>query len=211
MAPAVAAALISAAATMAKAQSDKHAAAGQNKGGNYQVDIKAPESNTSSQPQMQVEQYNAPQKSSNNNSNGAMIDAASGVGKAIIEDKLNNKNDISTLGWQSSDERLKNIFGDNEDAIKVFANLDAIKFTYNDKAKEIPGSEEKGVDDDMHYGLKAQELAENPLTQSAVKKDPLSDYLEVDTKELTMANTAIISEICKRILIIEKVLGIKVV
>ena len=63
----------------------------------------------------------------------------------------------------------------------------------------------------MHYGLKAQDLAKNPLTESAVKKDPLSDYLEVDTKELTMANTAIISEICKRILILEKVLGIKVV
>lgn len=111
----------------------------------------------------------------------------------------------------SSDERLKNIFGDNEDAIKAFANLNAIKFTYNDKAKDIPGAEEKGVDDDVHYGLKAQELASNPLTESAVKKDPISEYLEVDTKELTMANTAIISEICKRILIIEKVLGIKVI
>ena len=129
-----------------------------------------------------------------------MIDAASDVVGKMVTSKM-----------ESSDERLKNIFGDNEDAIKVFADLDAIKFTYNDKAKEIPGSEEKGVDDDVHYGLKAQELAKNPLTESAVKKDPLSDYLEVDTKELTMANTAIISEICKRILIIEKVLGIKVV
>ena len=213
MAPVIAAALISAAATMAKAQADKKAAAGQNKGGNYQVDIKAPDSNTSSQPQMQIEQYNAPQKSNNNNSNGAMIDAASGVGKAIIEDKLNNQNNnsISTLGWQSSDERLKNIFGDNEDAIKAFAKINAIEFTYNDKAKEIPNGESNGVDDDKHFGVKAQELAENPLTESAVKKDPLSEYLEVDTKELTMANTAIISEICKRILILEKVLGIKVV
>ena len=111
----------------------------------------------------------------------------------------------------ASDERLKNIFGDNEDAIKVFANLNAIKFTYNDKAKELPDGKDKGVDDDMHYGLKAQELAKNPLTESAVTKDPISNYLQVDTKELTMANTAIISEICKRILIIEKVLGIKVV
>lgn len=111
----------------------------------------------------------------------------------------------------SSDERLKNIFGDDEDAIKVFANLNAIKFTYNDKAKELPDGKDKGVDDDMHYGLKAQELAQNPLTESSVKRDPISDYLMVDTKELTMANTAIISEICKRILIIEKVLGIKVV
>ena len=111
----------------------------------------------------------------------------------------------------ASDERLKRIFGDNEDAIKCFANINAIKFTYNDKARDLPGSEEKGVDNDPHYGVKAQELARNPLTESAVQKDPISDYLEVDTKELTMANTAIISEICKRILIIEKVLGIKVV
>lgn len=111
----------------------------------------------------------------------------------------------------ASDERLKRIFGDNEDAIKCFANINAIKFTYNDKAHDIPGSEDKGVDNDPHYGVKAQELAENPLTESAVSKDPISEYLQVDTKELTMANTAIISEICKRILIIEKVLGIKVV
>ena len=114
-------------------------------------------------------------------------------------------------GSTASDERLKNIFGNNEDAIRVFANLDAIKFTYNDKAKDLPDGKDKGVDDDVHYGLKAQDLAKNPLTESAVSKDPISEYLQVDTKELTMANTAIISEICKRILIIEKVLGIKVV
>ena len=109
------------------------------------------------------------------------------------------------------DERLKNIFGENEDAIKCFAKINAIKFTYNDKAKELPDSEKKGVDDDAHYGVKAQEIAENPLTASTVSKDPISDYLQIDVKELTTANTAIISEICKRILIIEKVLGIKVV
>ena len=119
--------------------------------------------------------------------------------------------DAGDMGDTSSDERLKNIFGDNEDAIKCFARINAIKFVYNDKAHDIPGSEEKGVDNDPHYGIKAQELAANPLTQSVVKRDPISDYLTVDVKELTTANTAIISEICKRILIIEKVLGIKVV
>ena len=111
----------------------------------------------------------------------------------------------------ASDERLKNIFGENEDAIKCFARINAIEFTYNDKAKEIPDGENKGIDDDAHYGVKAQELAENPFTECAVKKDPISDYLTIDVKELTTANTAIISEICKRILVIEKVLGIKVV
>jgi hypothetical protein len=152
---------------------------------------------------MKIDQYEKPQTSSNNNK-GAIIDAAGNVIDKVVTSKMASK-------MESSDGRLKNIFGDNEDAIKVFANLNAIKFTYNDKAKEIQDSEGKGVDDDVHYGLKAQDLAKNPLTESAVKKDPLSEYLEVDTKELTMANTAIISEICKRILILEKVLGIKVV
>jgi hypothetical protein len=200
MAPVIAAALISAAATMAKSQADKRANAGNGAGGNYQVDVKAPDSGNGNQPQMQIEEYKAPQKSGGNNSNGAMIDAASDVVGKMVTSKM-----------ESSDERLKNIFGDNEDAIKAFAKINAIEFTYNDKAKEIPNGESNGVDDDKHFGVKAQELAENPLTESAVKKDPLSEYLEVDTKELTMANTAIISEICKRILILEKVLGIKVV
>ena len=194
MAPVIAAALIGAASTLAKSQQDKRAAAGQGQDRNYQVEI-----NTGDDNGMKIDQYEKPQASSNNNK-GAIIDAARNVVDKVVTSKM-----------ESSDERLKNIFGDNEDAIKVFANLNAIKFTYNDKAKEIPDSEGKGVDDDMHYGLKAQDLAKNPLTESAVKKDPLSDYLEVDTKELTMANTAIISEICKRILILEKVLGIKVV
>ena len=194
MAPVIAAALIGAASTLAKSQQDKRAAAGQGQDRNYQVEI-----NTGDDNGMKIDQYEKPQTSSNNNK-GAIIDAAGNVVDKVVTSKM-----------ESSDERLKNIFGDNEDAIKVFANLNAIKFTYNDKAKEIPDSEGKGVDDDMHYGLKAQDLAKNPLTESAVKKDPLSEYLEVDTKELTMANTAIISEICKRILILEKVLGIKVV
>ena len=196
MAPVIAAALISAAASMAKSQQDKRAAAGQTGEKNYQIDMNGGNNNGG----MQIDTYQQPQKASGGNSGGAMIDAAGDVIGKVVTSKM-----------ESSDERLKNIFGDDEDAIKVFADLDAIKFTYNDKAKEIPDSEGKGVDDDMHYGLKAQDLAKNPLTESAVNKDPLSDYLEVDTKELTMANTAIISEICKRILILEKVLGIKVV
>ena len=208
MAPVIAAALISAAATMAKAKQDQKANAAQG-GGDYSVDVKTPQSgNTNSQPQMQIEEYKPAGKSQGNNK-GAMIDAASDViGKAVSS---GNNGGSNYSGWISSDERLKNIFGDNEDAIKAFAKINAIEFTYNDKAKELPNGESNGVDDDKHFGVKAQELAENPLTESAVKKDPLSEYLEIDTKELTMANTAIISEICKRILIIEKVLGIKVV
>lgn len=142
------------------------------------------------------------------------IMGASGEGGADMGADAGDMGDMADAGDAAdaaSDERLKNIFGDNEDAIKCFSKINAIEFTYNDKAKDIPGGEEKGIDDDAHYGVKAQELAENPLTESAVKRDPISDYLTIDIKELTTANTAIISEICKRILAIEKILGIKVV
>jgi hypothetical protein len=142
---------------------------------------------------------------------GSFGGGSEGAGDVASNVDAGDMGDMADAADAASDERLKRIFGDNEDAIKCFANINAIKFTYNDKAHDIPGSEDKGVDNDPHYGVKAQELAENPLTESAVSKDPISEYLQVDTKELTMANTAIISEICKRILIIEKVLGIKVV
>ena len=120
-----------------------------------------------------------------------------------------NKED-AVEGATTSDERLKNIFGDNEDIIKVFAKIDAIQFTYKDKAHNIPDAENRGVDDDLHYGIKAQDLEKNPMTASAVVEDEQGNKL-VDTKELTTINSAVISEICKRLEIIEKVLGIKVV
>ena len=131
-------------------------------------------------------------------------DALSNVGKNN-EEKPNDESQPET-----SDERLKNIFGDNEDIIKIFSKIDAIQFTYKDKAHEIPNAEERGVDDDLHYGIKAQDLEKNPLTKSAVVEDEQGNKL-VDTKELTTINSAVLSEICKRLEAIEKILGIKVV
>ena len=139
-------------------------------------------------------------------------DALSNIGKGDNNDSGEDKKDAvsDVAGNITSDERLKRIFGDNEDAIKAFAKLDSIKFTYNDKAKEIHPNEENGVDNDLHYGIKAQDLEKNPYTAAVVSKDP-NGYEQIDPSELTAANTAVIAEICKRLLIIEKVLGIKVV
>lgn len=161
---------------------------------------------------LELDPMKASGKSSGGMNIGGMANLMKGMGSfGDNADMASDMGDMADVADVASDERLKRIFGDDEDAISAFAKINAIKFIYNETAKEIPGGEKKGVDEDPHYGVKAQELAENSLTESAVKKDPISDYLEVDTKELTMANTAIISEICKRILIIEKVLGIKVV
>lgn len=141
-------------------------------------------------------------------------------GEKDEEEEEDTQNAVNMLGSSSggmnmgslSDERLKRIFGeDNEDAIKAFSKIDAIKFQYNDKAKEIYPDGEKNVDDDPHYGVKAQDLQKNPYTASTVQKDPESGYLNVNTQELTMANSAVISDICKRLLAIENILGIKVV
>ena len=108
----------------------------------------------------------------------------------------------------SSDERLKRIFGENA-PIDCFAKINAIQFEYNDKAKEIHPDGENGVDNDPHLGVKAQDLADNPMTASTVSKDA-DGYLQVNPSELTMANTAVISEICKHLKVIEKILGVKV-
>jgi hypothetical protein len=54
-------------------------------------------------------------------------------------------------------------------------------------------------------------LKSNPYTASTVQTDPNTGYLNVNTQELTMANSAVISDICKRLLAIEKILGVKVV
>lgn len=128
-----------------------------------------------------------------------------------IKDFFNKKEEKEgqTENPVTSDERLKRIFGDNEDAIRAFSKLKSIRFTYTDEAKKIHPGEENGVDNDLHYGIKAQDLEKNPFTAAVVSKDP-EGYKQIDPSELTAANTAVIAEICKRLLIIEKRLGIKV-
>jgi hypothetical protein len=155
--------------------------------------------------------YQKPEEQDTSGTQGVSnaISKIADAGKDALSNIGNNEEEKKEDGT-TSDERLKRIFGDNEDAIKAFAKLDSIKFTYNDKAKEIHPNEENGVDDDLHYGIKAQDLEKNPFTAAVVSKDP-EGYKQIDPAELTAANTGVVAEICKRLLIIEKVLGIKVV
>jgi len=129
----------------------------------------------------------------------------SDMGKSALSNIVDKGEEEDT-----SDERLKNIFGDNEDIIKIFSKIKAIQFTYNDKAKKVHPNGENQVDDDVHLGIKAQDLEKNPLTASTVSEDA-SGFKQVNTQELTMANSAVISELCRRIEILEKILGVKVV
>lgn len=206
MAPVIAAALISAAATAAKSQADKRASA--SGGGNYQIDMKTPDSGSANSPSVKVDTYQPQNNNGSGNNMSWVVDTAANVANKAVNEY--NKNKAEENKEETSDERLKNIFGDNEDIIKIFSKINAIEFKYNDKAQQIAGGEEKGIDNDLHLGIKAQDLEKSPLTESAVSEDANGNKI-VDTKELTMANSAVISEICKRLEAIERVLGIKVV
>ena len=103
---------------------------------------------------------------------------------------------------QASDEQLKNKSVFNDDIIDLFSKINAYDFAYTDKAKDLYLGN-KGVDNDEHVGVMAQELQQNPITDSTVAKDE-NGYLSIDTKELTMADTAVLSDVCKRLLQIEE-------
>lgn len=103
---------------------------------------------------------------------------------------------------QVSDEQLKNKSVFNDDIIDLFSKINAYDFAYTDKAKDLYLGN-KGVDNDEHVGVMAQELQQNPITDSAVAKDE-NGYLSIDTKELTMADTAVLSDVCKRLLQVEE-------
>ena len=103
----------------------------------------------------------------------------------------------------NSDERLKEVFGDSisDRIIEDFAKIAAIDFKYTPEAQnEYKG--ENGVDDKDHTGVIAQELAGTKSTESTVSPDE-NGNLAVDTRHLTMTNTAAIAELSRRVLTLE--------
>ena len=115
-----------------------------------------------------------------------------------------NISDISNIGKTlNSDARLKEVYGESisDRIIEDFAKIAAIDFKYKPEAqKEYAG--EHGVDDKEHTGVIAQELADTKSTESTVSPDE-NGNLSVDTQQLTMANTAAIAELSRRILTLE--------
>ena len=102
-----------------------------------------------------------------------------------------------------SDESLKDIYGDSvsDRIIKDFAKIAAIDFSYKSEAqKKYAGN--PGVDDKEHTGVIAQELAQTKSTESTVSPDE-NGNLSVDTRQLTMTNTAAIAELSRRVLTLE--------
>lgn len=100
-----------------------------------------------------------------------------------------------------SDECLKQFFYEDDnnkffdsDILEAYKNLDSVQFTYTEEATELDPSQDTKT---LHTGLLAQDIKAQPLLESAVKQDPESGYYMVDTREMTMANAAAISDIAK--------------
>lgn len=97
-----------------------------------------------------------------------------------------------------SDEDLKCKYSKDANVVlDAYKNLDAIIFKYNNKAHSIEDST-GSVDDDLHTGIKAQDLEKSPILASIVSTEP-NGYKQVDTRELALANAAAIAELVKKV------------
>ena len=125
-----------------------------------------------------------------------------GGGTAQVEGSVANFTSITPT--VVSDERLKDIFGE-ETPIDCFAKIHSYEFKYTPQAQEIMQGKDH-VDDKEHLGVMAQELLMNPATSACVIKDT-DGFLKVDTAQLTMANTATIAELSRKVQKLEEMLG----
>ena len=128
---------------------------------------------------------------SNNNNESSLSKLLEMNNNTKKEDSSNTK-DASSLAM--SDERCKELFG-STDLVDAIAGIDAYRFKYKEGAENINPS---ATPDKTHYGTMAQDLAANPVTQSAVVQDD-NGFLEVDTRELALTTFAIVTQMAKKI------------
>lgn len=140
---------------------------------------------------------------------GAVGDLMSAAGNVSKGNGTTNIQPAAT-GYQTgnqnvaSDERLKNILK-TEDPIDCFAKIDAYLYKYTPEARSMypDESEGGGVNGDENFGVMAQDLAANPITAPAVEEDE-NGYLMLNGGRLSSINTAMISELCRKVQELEK-------
>lgn len=94
-----------------------------------------------------------------------------------------------------SDERMKDIQDRTDNLSKLVENIDLYDYKYTDEAqKEYP----EETDDKEKVGVMAQELENNPVTESSVKEDE-NGIKHVDTKQLSLQAIGLISDLSKRL------------
>lgn len=140
-----------------------------------------------------------------------MAKTASDIDKAKYEGKIKNMTGnagaLSTIGAGvagligaaiASDEELKTIYPDmGDDILEAFRNIRSCEFKYTPEAQEEAKTEIlPGVDKDIHAGAIAQDIKKE-FPEAVIEND--NGHLLVDTKEMTMANTAAIAELAREI------------
>lgn len=104
------------------------------------------------------------------------------------------KEKARSLNDTVSDKRAK--IYEEASPYKQYANLNAYLYKYKPElVKTAKGR--LGMDDKEHVGVMAQELEKNPVTAGAVHDE--NGIKTVDTRQLTMANTATLADIAKEI------------
>lgn len=101
----------------------------------------------------------------------------------------------------SSDEQLKENIEEAGGIIPMMAQIDSYLYNYKPEAQEEYAGTGM-MNNDNNLGVMAQELQENPLTAPAVKTDAKGN-LALDTGRLTSINTAMIAELCKKVMELE--------
>lgn len=140
-----------------------------------------------------------------------MAKTASDIDKAKYEGKIKNMTGnagaLSTIGAGvagligaaiASDEELKTIYPDmGDDILEAFRNIRSCEFKYTPEAQAEAKTEIlPGVDEDTHAGAIAQDIKQE-FPEAVIEND--NGHLLVDTKEMTMANTAAIAELAREI------------
>lgn len=98
----------------------------------------------------------------------------------------------------ASDETLKNLYPDmGDDILDAFRKIRSCEFQYTPEAQEMAETETlPGVDADTHMGVSAQDV-EAVLPDAVIENE--NGHKLVDTKEMTMANTAAIAELARKV------------
>lgn len=140
-----------------------------------------------------------------------MAKTASDIDKAKYEGKIKNMTGnagaLSAIGAGvagligaaiASDEELKTIYPDmGDDILEAFRNIRSCEFKYTPEAQAEAETEIlPGVDEDTHMGAIAQDIKQE-FPEAVIEND--NGHLLVDTKEMTMANTAAIAELAREI------------
>ena len=101
----------------------------------------------------------------------------------------------------SSDENLKTDVQEAGGIIPLMAEIDSYLYQYTPEAqKEYAGT--GMMNDKNNLGVMAQDLQKNPLTEPAVIEDEKGN-LALDSGRLASINTAVIAELCKKVMDLE--------